>query len=200
MGKKESKPWSFGLLGGKSGTKSIVAFFIILVIGILTHIGGAVYHEIQDRRARPVLALKSVLRDVREFVRIEKKMPANFREIEITLWNKGNADVPSRLHGENLLTTDNYEYIYHHGNVQGAPVVFVWALPLGKYREEYDTVLIVISTDGETVWRGPAFSDEQRIFALFKGFNPSFADMSKLNMKLDQKVQPQQQKKGGFFK
>lgn len=196
MGNKEKKPWSFGLFGGKNGTKSILAFFVFLILAIVTHVAGAVYGEITDRRERPVLALKSVLRDVREFVRVEKKVPANFREIEIKIWNKSKPDAPSRLHGNNILLTDNYEYIYHSGNVQGVPLVNVWAIPQGKYRDQYETVLIVITPDAEEVWRGPAFNDAQREFVLSpKGFNPTFPDMAAINMKRDAKAPAQQQKK-----
>lgn len=186
MANKEKKPWSFGLFGGKNGTKSILAFAVLVVLAITTHIAGAVYNEVRDRRARPVLALKSVLRDVRGFINTEKRMPASFKDIEFNIWNKKNADMPTRLHGENILVADNYEYRMFSGKVKGINLINVWAIPLGKYREEAETVLLVVTDGGEDVWRGPALSEDQRnrVFA-DESFPMTFPQLSQLNMKRD---------------
>ena len=59
-GNKESRPWGFGLFGGKRNSKSLFALIIVLGIGIFSHILGAVYLKLKDRKERPVLALKSI--------------------------------------------------------------------------------------------------------------------------------------------
>lgn len=189
---RNGRPWSFGLFGGKNGAKSVMAFFVILIIAIMTHIGGAVYGELQDRKQRPALALRSFLRDVREYVRTEKKLPDSMREIETAIWDKKTPGVPTRLNAPNILVADNYEYIYFAGEVDGIKQINVWALPLGKHRDEYDTVLLVIKTEGESIWKGPALSDEQREFILANGFNLSVPKMSQLNMKMDSPAKSQQ--------
>lgn len=200
MGKKEERPWGFGLFAGKNGTKAILAFFIVLFISIMTHVVGAIHGEIKDRRERPVLALKSFLRDVREFIRTEKKIPGDLRELEVKIWDKTRPGTPSRLHGTNIYVANNYEYVFFSGNVENKqPQVTIWAIPLGKYRDDYETVLIVIRNEGETVWRGPALNDAQRSFVLAKGFNPSLPEMAQINMKLDAKPKEEKKKGFGFF-
>ncbi len=186
MANKEKKPWSFGLLGGKNGTKSILAFALVVLVAITTHIIGAVYNEIHDRRARPVSSLKSVLRDVREFIRVEKRTPSSLRDIEINIWNKKNADIPTRLHGDTILVVNNYEYRLYSGKIKGINLINVWAIPLGKYREESETFLLIITDGGEDVWRGPALNDEQRnrVFSN-ESFPMTFPQLSQLNMKRD---------------
>jgi hypothetical protein len=201
-GSKENKPWSFGLLGGKPGRKSIFVFVVFLVLAIGTRIGGAIYDDVQDRRSRPVLALNSVLRDVREFVRAEKQMPAHFRDIEQKIWHKRTPGAPSLLHGDNILVADNYEYIFHSGKIKGVNLVNIWAIPLGKYRDEYETMMLVVTDAGEELWRGPALSEAQRSTVLSeKSYPASFPLLSELNMKRDGSAQPprQRQKLFGIF-
>lgn len=201
MGEKTARPWSFGLVGGKSGAHSLLLFFVVLVISILVHIGGAVSSSLQDKKERPVLALKGFLRDLREFVRTEKRMPNDFRELEIKIWNKGNADIPTRLnYGNQFVVAENYKYIYFSGSIEGVGVANVWAIPLGKYRDEYETVLLVISAAGEDIWRGPALNEQQLSAVLKNKFNPSFSQMAFLNMSKDapKLVIPKSKKSGPF--
>ena len=199
MGNKADKPWSFGFFGGKAGNKSIIIFFLVVGFAVVTHIGGAFYDEMKDRRERPALALKSLLRDVREYVRVEKSLPSSWREVEAKIWN-ARSPAPSRLHGNNILVLDNYEYFYHAGKVGEVGLVNIWALPLGKYRDQYETVLLVITPEGDEVWRGPALNETQRAMALNVGFNPSFAQMSQLNMKKDAAAPASTPKRGsGLF-
>jgi hypothetical protein len=201
MSEKTNRPWGFGLLGGKQGTMSLLVFFVILVLSILVHIGGAVSGVLQDRAARPQLSLKFFLRDLREYMQTEKRMPENLKELEKKIWNKDNPNLPTRLqHGNQILVAANYEYIYFSGKVEGVSVANVWAIPLGKYRDEFETVLLVVAFDGESVWRGPALSEEQRAVVLAKGFNPSFSQMSSLNMSKDAATTPAKGKKSGIFK
>lgn len=191
------KPWGFGIFGGKKGNSSLLLFVLILIASILVQIGGAVRNELADRRERPALALKTFLRDLREYIRTEKQMPTNIRQLEIKIWNQGNDKIPSRLqHGNNIYVADNYEYIYFSGRVGGVSVANVWAIPLGKYRDEYETVLLVVAADGEAVWRGPALNEQQRVSVLATGFNPSLQQMSFLNMSKDAQPQAPQQNKG----
>jgi hypothetical protein len=198
MGNKADKPWSFGFFGGKAGNKSIIVCFLVVVFAVLTHIGGAFYDEMKDRRERPALALKSILRDVREYVRVEKTMPSSWREVEAKIWNVPSR-APSRLLG-GILVVDNYEYFYHAGKVGEVSLVNIWALPLGKYRDQYETVLLVITAEGDEVWRGPALNEAQREMVLNAGFNPSFAQMSQLNMKKDAPAPASTPKRGsGLF-
>lgn len=198
MSGKESKPWSFGLFGGKGGSKSIVIFFVLLVVAVLINVAGAIKGELSDRRERPVLALKSALRDVREFIKTEKRIPGNYRELEVKVWNKGKPDEPTRLNGNNIFVSGFYEYIYFSGEAQEIGIVSIWAVPLGKYRDEYDTVLLIIKPDGETTWRGPALTQSQTDFVISKGFDMNFQQMASLNMKKDAD-EPAAKKRFGFF-
>lgn len=197
-GNKENKPLSFGLFGGRKSSRALLAFVIVLAIGIFTQIIGAVYLELKDRKERPALALKSILRDVRDFVRIEKRIPADFAEIEDKIWNKGKKGTVSVLHGKSIYTADNYEYIYFAGKTKEIPLVNIWAIPLGKYRDQYDSVLLVITPDGEESWRGPALTNAQHDFVLENGFNPTFPQMAMLNMKKDAVSGPKEKGKFGF--
>ena len=88
MSEQTKKPWGFGLMGNKKGANSLVVFFIILVLSILVQIGGYAGNYLKDDRQRPALALKSFLRDLRQFMTQEKRMPGNLRELEVKIWNK----------------------------------------------------------------------------------------------------------------
>lgn len=179
MGDKTSKPWSFGLAGGKGGGKAIICFVVVIVVAILVHIGGYVSAEMKDRRLRPEIALKSILRDVRAFSADNKRLPANFREIDANIWRGKNG---SLQYGENIYVNDNYEYFYFSGMIGAVAQVHIWAVPTGKYRDSAETVLMIVTPKGEDVWSGPALSDAHRDYVRTNGFNPDLATMAKLSM------------------
>ncbi|HLM60730.1 MAG TPA: hypothetical protein VK308_08000 [Pyrinomonadaceae bacterium] len=200
MSETTKKPWGFGLVGGNKGGKTFAVFFIILIITLVVQIAGYFVVSYQTKEERPVLALNSFLRDVREFVKTEKRMPANLKEIENKVWLKAKPNQPTRLHyGNRVMVSSNYEYIYFAGTVDGVGIANVWAIPLGKFRDEAETVLLVIAPEGESVWRGPALTAEQREFVFAKGFNPTFPQMSALNMSKDAPKAPQTKSSGRRF-
>ncbi len=75
-------------------------------------------------------------------------------------------------------------------------------MTLGKYREQYDTVLLIITDDGEEIWRGPVLNDAQRNFVISdQAFPTTFPQLSQMNMKKDATAAPAgQSKKPGMFK
>ena len=186
MGEKKGKPWSFGLSGGTGSNKSLILFFVVVVIALLTHVGGWVQGMRKESKEKPSLAINSLLRDTRTFAKSEKRMPANFKEIEDVVWNKGVAGAGTRLsHGNYIYVANNYEYFYFAGKNSDSYVkVNLWAIPLGKYRDEADTFLMVIDADGEDIWKGPALTAEQRKLVLEKNLGILLPDLSDMNMKL----------------
>lgn len=200
MSEKTKKPWGFGFAGGGKGGKSFAVFFIAVLITIVVQIGGAVAVSYQTKEERPVLALNSYLRDVREFVKTEKRMPANFQDIEDKVWRKANPKLPTRLqYGEKIMVSSNYEYHYFAGQVNGVGIANIWAIPLGRFRDEAETVLLVIAPEGEAVWRGPALNAPQRELIMANGFNPTFPQMSGLNMSKDAPKSPAPNSSGKRF-
>ena len=183
MGEKIGKSWSFNVFSSGRGMKSVVALIIIILISFIVQGGVWFKSNQQERRQQPVLVLNSILADIREFQTENNRLPKNFLELRQAVWEKTKTKLDWTLgYGNYIFVHENYEYIFYYDLVDKRATINIWAMPLGKFRDNYKTVFLVVVGDGQEIWTGAAFNRENRRFVINNGFNPPINKMIELNM------------------
>jgi hypothetical protein len=124
--------------------------------------GGAAWYVNSSRAAAemPVLALLSLVRDVRSFHGLDGAFPADLSALQDKVWTPRGKGFFKLSEANHSFVAANYYYLY---NAVGPHEANIWAVPLGRYRAQYPTMYVKIRNNESvpTVWQGPALDFEQ---------------------------------------
>ena len=121
---------------------------LMMLVGIYIF---CLWSEERDRRAEiPLDATKVMNRDLLKFHQKRGSFPEKLEDLEGIVWEKKERNYVS--HGRSMIHR-NYFYMYSKIN----PHRFtLWAIPIGKVREEASTLFLVGTPDSDRTWKGPA--------------------------------------------
>lgn len=139
--------------------KQLKITLILLPVAIVAVVGFYVYSLWATERQRtaetPVEAFDVMIRDLRSFHKKRGGFPKNLKELEGVVWEKKEAREFSK--DGSGLTHWNYHYLYspisHHQFT-------LWAIPMGRQREEAATWFLVITPESQRRWKGPSLTPE----------------------------------------
>lgn len=139
--------------------KNLKITLILMPIAVLVVVGVYIYSlwELERQRTAeaPVEAFDVMVRDLRSFHKKRGGFPKDLKELEGVVWEK-KEDREFSKDGSGL-THQNYHYLY-------APVsphqFALWAIPMGRRREEAATWFLVITPGSQRRWKGPALTPE----------------------------------------
>jgi hypothetical protein len=122
----------------------------------------------------PVEAAGAMMRDLLSFHKKRGGFPKDLKELEGVVWEKKE----SRSYSEDKrgLTHRNYYYLFTRLNHHRFSL---WAIPLGRQREDAATQFLLVTTESCRRWKGAALSIEQ---ASEIGPNPSVTELSLLGL------------------
>lgn len=158
--------------------KQLKITLILLPVAIVAAVGFYVYSLWATQRQRtaetPVEAFDVMIRDLRSFHKKRGGFPKNLRELEGVVWEKKETREFSK--DGSGLAHRNYHYLYspighHHFGL--------WAIPMGRRREEAATWFLVITPESQRRWKGPALTPED-VKAL--NLNPSAHQLNLLGL------------------
>ena len=167
--------------------KRLKITLILLPIAAVTVVGvyiSSLWASERQRTAEaPVEAFDVMVRDLRSFHKKRGGFPKDLKELEGVVWEKKEGREFSK--GGSGLTHRNYHYLYtpisHH---QFA----LWAIPVGRQREEAATWFLVIPPESQRRWKGPALTPED-VKAL--NLHPSAYQLNVLGL-IEQPTNPRQ--------
>ena len=150
---------------GKSGTRYFSASYILAIIGVVFYLGAWGYSaysaDFADRGAHPRLdAITTLIKGAQSYYTRTGSYPENFYKIEDLVWKHGA--MPD--YGERGVTLEykNYYYLYTRAEDH---VATLWAIPIGKYREEAPTYFVILrspkSDQPVEKWKGAALNMEE---------------------------------------
>lgn len=139
--------------------KQLKITLILLPVAMVAVVGFYVYSLWASERQRtaetPVESFDVMIRDLRSFHKKRGGFPKDLRELEGVVWEKKENREFSR-DGAGL-SHRNYHYLYtpisHHQFT-------LWAIPMGRQREEAATWFLVITPEFQRPWKGPALTPE----------------------------------------
>lgn len=139
--------------------KRLKITLILVPIAAVTVVGVYIYSLWASERQRtaeaPVEAFDVMVRDLRSFHSKRGSFPKDLKVLEGVVWEKKEGRKFSK--DGSGLTHRNYHYIYMPiGHHQFA----LWAIPMGRRREEAATWFIVITPESQRRWKGPALTPE----------------------------------------
>lgn len=132
---------------------------MLMPIAAVTVVGVYIYSLWASERQRtaeaPVEAFNVMVRDLRSFHSKRGSFPKDLKELEGVVWEK-KEDREFSKDGSGL-THRNYHYLYtsigHHEFA-------LWAIPMGRRREEAATWFLAITPESQRRWKGPALTPE----------------------------------------
>jgi len=121
---------------------------LMMLVGVYIY---SLWSEERDRRAEiPFDATKVMNRDLLKFHQKRGSFPEKLEDLEGVVWDKKSRNYVS--HGRSMIHR-NYFYLYSRIN----PHRFtLWAVPIGKVREEAQTLFLVGTPSSDRTWKGPA--------------------------------------------
>lgn len=103
----------------------------------------------------PVEAADAMMRELLSFHKKRGGFPKDLKELEGVVWEKKESR--SYSNDKRGLTHRNYSYLYtrldHHRFT-------LWAIPMGRHREEAATWFLVVTPELRRRWKGGALSPE----------------------------------------
>lgn len=137
---------------------SKISFVLVAISGLLL-IGVYIYTLWASDRQRsedlPVEAADVMVRDLRSFHKKRGGFPAKLKELEGIVWERRESRVYSN--DERGLTHRNYHYLYTRINHHEFTL---WAIPVGRQRDQAATWFLVVSPDSQRRWKGPALNTD----------------------------------------
>lgn len=132
---------------------------VLLPVTVVVIVGVYVYSlwaaERQRTAETPVEAFDVMIRDLRSFHKKRGGFPKNLKELEGVVWEKKEAREFSK--DGSGLTHRNCHYLYtrisHHQFT-------LWAIPLGRQRDDAATWFLVVTPESNRRWKGAALSPE----------------------------------------
>lgn len=186
---------------GKRLHVSVIAFVICFVLAVGVTVFAHYQAAFQESAEIPKLSLTMFYKTILENQKKEGRFPKDFAELEFNVWNKKKEGYKSKLYSDNnLILSKNYLYIY----VPGEQVCAIWAIPQGKFRDQANTVFMVISPDKYETWRGPALNQAD-VDSIPRTPFVKTTDMARLGMfeqkkNKDPNDKPEKKSKFGLFK
>jgi hypothetical protein len=134
-------------------TLFLMPIAVVVVVGIYIY---SLWASERERTAEaPVEAFDVMVRDLRSFHKKRGGFPNDLKELEGVVWEK-KEDRQFSKDGA-ALTHRNYHYLYtpisHHEFT-------LWAIPMGRQREEAATWFMVVTPETQRRWKGPALTPE----------------------------------------
>lgn len=139
--------------------KHLKITLILTPIAVVVVVGVYIYSLWASERRKtleaPVEAFEVMVRDLRSFHKKRGGFPKDLKELEGVVWEK-KEDRDFSKDGSGL-THRNYHYLYAPiGHHQFA----LWAIPMGRQREEAATWFLVVAPGSQRRWKGPALTPE----------------------------------------
>lgn len=164
---------------GKTGKRRFGFSYVLLLIAVVTYLGTWIYSsyaaewkaKTQTPRIDPIL---KIIKDLRQYQRINATFPQNFQELETAIWKHSNP--PDYGAGGRSLVLSNYYYFY-------TPVsptrCTLWAIPIGLHSEEANSYFLVLTPTDREKWKGPPLQLKEA--AIISG-TPTYAQLGVLGM------------------
>ncbi len=131
----------------------LIPLTILLVVG--TYIYSLWASERQRAAELPVEAANVIMRDLLAFHKKRGGFPKDLKEMEGVVWEKKESR--SYSNDKRGITRRHYHYLYtpfsHHRFT-------LWAIPIGRQREEAATWFLVVTPESQRRWKGGALSPE----------------------------------------
>lgn len=139
--------------------KRLKTTLILVPVTFVAVVGVYVYSLWAAQRQRsaeaPVEAFDIMIRDLRLFHKKRGGFPKDLKELEGVVWEKKEGREFSKDGAR--LTHRNYHYLYtpisHHEFT-------LWAIPMGRHREEAATWFLTATPESQRRWKGPALTPE----------------------------------------
>ncbi len=128
----------------------LVPLALMMVVGVYIY---SLWSEDRERRAEiPFDATEPMKRDLLKFHQKRGSFPENLKDLEGIIWEKKERNYVSN--GRSMVHR-NYFYLYSKIN----PHRFsLWAIPVGKVRDEAPTLFLVGAPSSDRTWKGPALA------------------------------------------
>ncbi len=138
---------------------SIKISLVLIPLAILLVVGTYIYSLWTSERQRaadlPVEAADVMMRDVLSFHKKRGGFPNDLKDLEGVVWEK--KDDRSYSNDKRVLTHHNYYYLYTRLNHHRFSL---WAIPMGKHREEAATWFLVVTPESRRRWKGGSLGPE----------------------------------------
>lgn len=137
---------------------SKISFILVSIAGLLL-VGVYIYSlwatDRQRKEDRPVEAADVMVRDIRSFHKKRGGFPAKLKDLEGIVWER--KETRSYSNDERGLTHRNYHYLYTRINDHEFTL---WAIPIGRQRDEAATWFLIVAPDSQRRWKGPALNTD----------------------------------------
>ena len=123
---------------------------LIMLVGVYIY---SLWSEDRERRAEiPFDATRVMNRDLLKFHQKRGSFPEKLEDLEGVVWEKKDRNYVT--YGRSMIHR-NYFYLYSKIN----PHRFsLWAIPVGKVRDEALTLFLVGTPSSDRTWKGPALA------------------------------------------
>lgn len=136
---------------------SLKISLVLIPIAFLLVVGVYIYSLWTSERQRaaeiPIEAADVMMRDLLSFHKKRGGFPRDLKELEGVVWEKKENRSYSK--DKRGLTHRNYYYLYTHLNYHHFTL---WAIPMGRQREEAATSFLEVTPEMHRRWKGPALS------------------------------------------
>lgn len=136
---------------------SLKTSLVLIPLAILIVVGTYIYSLWASERQRvadlPVEAADVMMRDILSFHKKRGGFPKDLKELEGVVWEKKESR--SYSNDNRGITRRHYYYLYtpvsHHRFT-------LWAIPMGRQREEAATLFLVVTPELQRRWKGAALN------------------------------------------
>lgn len=160
------------MLNGLKISLVLIPLAILIVVG--TYIYSLWASERQRAAELPIEATDVMMRDLLTFHKKRGGFPKDLKEMEGVVWEKKESR--SYSNDKRGITRRHYFYLYtplsHHRFT-------LWAIPVGRQREEGATWFLVVTPELQRRWKGGALSPED---AKSLSLDPSIDELSVLGL------------------
>jgi hypothetical protein len=144
------------------------AIWSLAIVGVCGGVGYGIHHG-QYQRQRPEPRIARIVEGLDRYQREHPTLPRTITKLSEVLPGE-----PWKQAGSQSAVLRNYLYTYHLIDPYHATL---WATPIGKYRDEGATYLLVIRKNDYEIWKGRPLSPRDTE-ALTAEAIPTFAQLS----------------------
>ena len=144
---------------------------LTVVVGVYIY---SLWSEQREQNAAiPFDATGAMNRDLLKFHQKRGSFPERLKDLEGVVWEKKGRDYTS---GERSMFHRNYVYMY---TKLGPHRFTLWAIPIGKLRDDAPTFFFIGTPESRRTWKGPAVPllDVEKL-----SFTPSYRYLSILGL------------------
>lgn len=139
--------------------KSLKISLVMISGATLLVVGVYIYSLWASERKRtaeiPIEAADAMMRDLLSFHKKRGGFPKDLKELEGLIWEKKESR--SYSNDKRGLLRRNYYYLYTRLNHHRFTL---WAIPMGRQREEAATWFLIVTPESHRRWKGSALSPE----------------------------------------